>query len=171
MSCLFFLLISNLGSATTQKTQDGEILIPVQESIYIVVKGVFDSKAEAEKTRAFIQQLLVKTSADGIIESEKLEGFPSHKWVIASAFDSEERAKWWMMFGDRNPSLPKASVKKTRLLVSSQQIPYFPDSIRDGEKRFFSEEDVVFKIHQFPDVMALKKKRPIKLVFLAFPRS
>lgn len=151
--------------------KEGEIPIPLQEPIYIVVKGSFNSKAEAEKTRAFIQQLLVKTQADGIIESQKLEGFPPQKWLIASAFDSEERAKWWMLFGERNPTLPKVQIRKTRLLEPSEQIPYFPDPVRGGQKRFFDEDEVVARIHQFPDVAALKKKGPIKLLFLSFPRT
>lgn len=151
--------------------QEGEIPLPVNEPIYVVVKGAFPSKQEAEKTRAFIQQLLVKTKADGIVESEKLAGFPARQWLVVSAFDSEAKAKWWMSFGDRNPKLPKAYIRQSRLLVATDDIPYFPDPIREGEKRFFTEEEVLARIHQFPDVMSLKQKNPIKFVFLAFPRT
>lgn len=151
--------------------KEGEVLIPVQEPIFVVVKGVFDSKAEAEKSQAFIQQVLVKTKADGIIESQKLEGFPAQKWLVASAFDSEERAKWWALFGDRHPSLSNPQIKRTKLLEPTFQIPYFPDPQRKGQKRFYSEDDVVARLHEFPDVMDLKQKTPIKVVFLAFPRT
>ncbi len=151
--------------------KEGEVLIPVNEPIYVVVKGIYSSRAEAEKTRAFIQQLLVKTPADGIIESQKLEGFPPQKWIIASAFDSEQKAKWWMLFGDRHPQLPKVQVKQTRLMETSFEIPYFPDPERQGQKRFYNEEEVVARLHQFPDVMALKQQAPIKVVFLSFPRT
>ncbi|GEM_PF-6770990 len=161
----------SLQASLTQKTADGEILIPVNAPLYVVVKGMFDTKQEAEKTRAFIQQLLVKTQADGMIESSKLAGFPPNKWLLASAFDSESKAKWWMLFGDRNPKLPRPRIKKTQLLEASAQIPYFPDPVRDGEQRFFTEEEVVARIHQFPDVKALKQKGSIKLVFLSFPRT
>lgn len=170
---LFFSLFT--GSVqycdATAINKEGEVLIPVNEPVFIVVKGVFNSKEEAEKTRAFIQQLLVKTPGDGVIESHKLEGFPAQKWVVGSVFDSQEKAKWWMLFGDRNPSLPKAHVKATKLLESSDQVPYFPDPERQGQKRFFTEEEVLARLHQFPDVVALKQKSPIKVVFLSFPRT
>ena len=66
---------------------------PLNQNVYLVVKGVFDSSAKATETKKFIQQLLVKTPADGVIASDHLKDFPKGKWVVASVFDDEKKAK------------------------------------------------------------------------------
>jgi hypothetical protein len=158
----------NLKETAPKKS---EISIPVQSPIFVVVKGMFPSRDQAESTRSFIQQLLVKTPADGIIESEKLSGFPPKKWIIASAFDSEKKAEWWMHFSDRNNKLPRSYLKKTELLEESPAIPYFPEATRDGVQRFYTEEEVIERIQQFSDIQNLSKKTPIKFSFLSYPRT
>lgn len=144
---------------------------PQQENVYLVVKGVFDTKAEAEETRKFIQQLLVRTPADGLIASENLQGFPVGKWVIASVFDEEAKAKWWMHFSDRNKKLPRPYIKKTQVLRKAEALPYFPEAMRGGERRFASEREILSQIDELPDVRELKKGGELKVQFTKYPRT
>ncbi len=148
-----------------------EVAIPEKKPVYAVIKGIFPSNEKALATQAFIQQLLVNTPADGIIESSKLAGFPKEKWIIASVFDSEEKAKWWMEFSDRNNKLPRPFIQKTELIEAQAGLPYFPEAIRDGIRRFSTEEEVLARIHQIADIADLQKKSPLKFLFLSYPRS
>lgn len=170
------LVCFHLQAKSKETKQNGfnsnpEIVIPVQSPIYLVVKGVFPTKQKAEETKKFIQQLLVNTPADGIIESKKLQGFTPNQWVVASAFDNEKKARWWMEFGDRNKTLPKPYVKKTVLLEETMDIPYFPDAVRESFQRFYTEEEIVQRVNQLPDIQDLKKKGSLKYLFTKYPRT
>ncbi len=168
---LFFCSSSSFAKVLNLEEPAPELPIPVQSPILIVVKGIYPSKEKAQETQKFIQQLLVKTPADGIIASEKLEGFAPGQWVIASAFDSESKARWWMNFSHRNPTLPRPVLKKTTLLQASSEIPYFPEALRDGVHRFYTEKEILDRISSFPDIAALKQKKNVKFLFTVYPRT
>ncbi len=180
ISVVLFVIIHFVFSTAEAKSKNAkdknfqgnpEIVIPVNSPVYLVVKGVFPTEKKAEDTRKFIQQLLVNTPADGIIESKKLEGFPPNQWIVASAFDNEQKAKWWMEFGDRNKTLPKPYIKKTALLEETMQIPYFPDAVRENFHRFYTEEEIIQRVSQFPDIQDLKRKESLKFLFTKYPRT
>ncbi len=170
---IFIFLFSTSGFAKAPNLEEPapEIPIPVRSPILIVVKGIYPSKEKAQETQKFIQQLLVKTPADGIIASEKLEGFTPGQWVIASAFDSESKARWWMNFSHRNPTLPRPILKKTSLLQESSEIPYFPEAMHEGVHRFYTEKEVLDRISSFPDIAELKQKKNTRFLFTVYPRT
>ncbi|MBF0491199.1 MAG: hypothetical protein HQM15_00270 [Deltaproteobacteria bacterium] len=169
ISILVFFSSSLYAKSNLQAGFQGQA--PLNQNIYLVVKGVFASQSQAAETKKFIQQLLVRTPADGIIASDDLKDFPKGKWVVASAFDDEKKAKWWLSFSDRNAKLPRPYVKKTQISQNAQALPYFPEAERLGEKRFASEQEILNQIEAFSDVRSLKKEAKIKYQFTKYPRS
>lgn len=172
---LFFSSLPDLLGKEDKKREvplsSPEIVIPAGSPVFLVVKGIFKTREEAVRTLEFIQELLVKTPADGIISSNQLKGFPPNQWVIASAFDSEKKAKWWLDFGDRNKTLPKPFIRKAELAEETLEIPYFPDAIRENFQRFHTEEEVLKRIQKFPDVQNLQKQGNVKFLFIRYPRT
>lgn len=148
-----------------------EVPVPIQKPIYLVVKGNYASQSEAKNVQNIIQHGLGNKAGDGIIESRYVEGFPQGRWVVGSFFDSPSKAQWWIEYSYRNPKLPKPLIKKTQLLQASSALPYFPEALHEGKKRFYSEEEVLEKVQALSDVKGLKKKGEVKLKVLSYPRS
>ncbi len=170
-SLFFLLFFSSFVHAKSTLQADFQGQAPLNQNVYLVVKGVFSTSSQAAETKKFIQQLLVRTPADGIISSDNLKDFPKGKWVVASVFDDEKKAKWWLSFSDRNAKLPRPYVKKSQILQNAEALPYFPEATRLGEKRFASEQEVLKQIDDFMDVKDLKKASKIKYQFTKYPRS
>ena len=146
------------------------IPIPVGEPVYLVIKGVYDSSHQARQTQQLIQVTLKDIPADGVIVSDALAGFPQGKWVVASVFDTAERAQWWANFSHRNPTLPKPYVKKTTLL-KLVELPYLPNSHRANQRRFMSEDEAINLVKGLDDVRQLQNKQGVKFLITDYPRS
>ncbi len=175
---LLAFLLPGLSEAKKKKEETAvpivrEVAQPLNAPLFAVIKGVFPTQAKALSTQAFIQQLLVNTPSDGLIESAKLSGLPKGKWVIASLFDSEEKAKWWLHFSDRNNKLPRPQIKQIQLAESAPSLPYFPEAKRDEVQRFHTEEEVLIRLKELPDLkkMLEKDKKELKFIFTTYPRT
>lgn len=168
--CLIFVLIT--GEEVWAKKFPWNVVLdaPVQEDLYIVVKGVYANLNDAKETQSLIQTTLKNIPADGIVSSNKLHGFPKNKFVVASLFDDPGRAKWWMQFSHRNPRLPNPQMKQIKLL-ENVDLPYLPSSSRKTEKRFISEKEAIDLVKNVSDIKILRAQNPLKFMITDYPRS
>jgi hypothetical protein len=147
-----------------------DLPIPQNESIYLVVKGIFPTQKEAEKLQAFIQQLMMKTPGDGVDRSDLYQGLPSGKYVVGMLFDTKERARWWMDFSYRNQKISKGTLQEVKILGKSG-LPYMPSASRPGSKRLLSEDEALTRVKALPDVQKLSLIKKLTYRFTDYPRN
>ncbi|MCE9625116.1 MAG: hypothetical protein K8R69_06660, partial [Deltaproteobacteria bacterium] len=131
-----------------------EIPIPQNAPMFMVVKGVFASKSQAEDLQRFIQQLMVKIPGDGVDVTEHFEGLPSGKYVVGMLFDTRERAQWWMEFSYRNRKIGRGTIKEVKVTREST-LPYMPSASRPRPKPLVTEEQAMAQAKALPDLKRL----------------
>lgn len=147
-----------------------DVQIPKNETLILVVKGVFASKSEAESLSGFIQQLMGTTPGDGFDVSDIYSGQAPGKYIVGMLFDSKDRAKWWMDFSYRNRKISKGTLHEVKISGDSH-LPYMPAASRGGEKRLLSEADALGRVKALPDVQALGRAKKLVFKFTDFPRN
>lgn len=147
-----------------------EIPIPQNETLYLVVKGTFSSRKQAEDLQAFVQQLMVKVPGDRVDSTDAYSGLPSGKYVVGMLFDTRERAQWWMDFSYRNRKVGKGSIKEVKL-KSSSGLPYMPSASRTRPKLLVSEAEALAQVKALPDVQQLAARKKLHYKFTDYPRN
>lgn len=147
-----------------------EIPIPQNETLYMVVKGTFATRKQAEDLQRFIQQLMVKIPGDGVDSTDAYVGLPSGKYVVGMLFDTKERALWWMDFSYRNRKVGKGTIKEVKLSRSSV-LPYMPSASRPRPKPLVSEAEAMAQVKALPDVRKLAAQKKLHYKFTDYPRN
>lgn len=178
ISYVFFavLLVSGLLHAAPPVKKNAlppwvaDMAIPQNESLVLVVKGVFSSRAEANQLAAFIQQLMGTTPGDGVDVSDHYSGLPKGRYIVGMLFDAKDRAKWWMDFSYRNQKISKGTVYDTKV-VGQSLLPYMPAATRIGQKRLVSESEALARVKALPDVVQLARVKKLLYRFTDYPRN
>ena len=144
--------------------------LPQNEKILLVVKGVFPTKAEAEKLRKFIQQLMVRYPGDRVDKTDVYRGLPPGKWVVGTLFDGRERAKWWMDYSYRNRKISKGQIQEV-VLTGESQLPYMPDAVRGSQKRLLTETEAIVRVRELSDVKKLGGLHKLKFKITDYPKN
>jgi len=147
-----------------------EIPIPQNETLYLVLKGSFSSRKQAEELQRFIQQLMVKVPGDGIDQSDHYAGLPPGKYIVGMLFDTKERALWWMDFSYRNRKVGKGTIKEVKLTKDSA-LPYMPSASRPRPKPLVSEAEALAQVKALPDVQKLAARKKLHYKFTDYPRN
>ncbi len=164
-----------MGGAGTLASQDrphwmGALNPLPQETFFLVVKGFYGERSEAEKVQKFITQLMGTTPPDQIDTSDYYEGLPPGKYFVGMLFDSQERANWWIDFSYRNRKVPKGEIHRVTLKKSSV-LPYMPDAVRNGKKRLLSSEEAIHRVRSLQDVQKLSQGKPLIYKITDYPRN
>jgi len=146
------------------------IPIPQNAPLFMVVKGVFSNKKQAEDLQRFIQQLMVKIPGDGLDVTDNFEGLPSGKYVVGMLFATRERAQWWMEFSYRNRKIGKGSIKEVKLTRDSP-LPYMPSASRPRPKPLVTEEQAMEQAKALPDLKRLANAKKLQFKFTDYPRN
>jgi hypothetical protein len=175
IAALFLLGLPGFANATSQKPTAlppwvSDLNIPQNESMVLVVKGVFGSRREAENLVAFIQQLMGTTPGDGVDVSDIYSGLPKGKFIVGMLFDDKERAKWWMDFSYRNRKISKGTIYELSIAGQSR-LPYMPAATRAGQKRLLSETEALARVKALPDVQQLGQVKKLVYRFTDYPRN
>ncbi len=141
-----------------------------QETFLLVVKGVYQSRSEAERVQKFITQLMGTTPPDQVDVTDHYEGLPPGKYFIGMLFDSQERAKWWIDFSYRNRQVPKGEIHRVKLKQPSV-LPYMPDAVREGKKRLLSSEEAIHRVRSLQDVQRLSQDKALIYKITDYPRN
>lgn len=151
---LFVLLIA----AAQAHSWNVKIPLSSSQDYHVVVKGMYPSANEAKNIQGLIQTTLKDIPGDAVVKSDLFASLPKGQWVVASLFDTKERAQWWIKFSTRNPKVPKANIYQSKLLAPSVgNLPYFPDAAIANSK-FISEAEAIALVKQTPDVCCINKK-------------
>jgi hypothetical protein len=174
---LFFLLVFPAGIFAGLEAADAKappwvtnLPIPKNEKLLVVVKGVFSSKAEAERLQKFIQQLMVSYPGDRVDATDAYQGLPKGKWLVGTLFDGKERAKWWMDYSYRNREISKGRIEEV-VLIGESRLPYMPDAVRGGQKRLLTETEAIERVRVLPDVKKLAVAKKLRYKISDYPRN
>lgn len=147
-----------------------DLPVPQNETLYLVVKGVFPSRKQAEDLQRFIQQLMVKVPGDGLDGTDGISGLPAGQYVVGTLFDTRERAQWWMEFSYRNRKVGRGSIKEVKLKKASS-LPYMPSASRPREKPLVNEDQALSQVKSLPDVKSLALRKKLQFRFTDYPRN
>jgi len=147
-----------------------DLPIPKNESIFLVVKGLFPTKVQADDLKHFIQQLMVKTPGDGVDVSDHYQGLPSGRYVVGMLFDTRERALWWMDYSYRNRKISRGFVREVKV-VKDSTLPYMPSASRPRPKPLVSEDDAMAKVKALPDLQRMAAAKKLRYRFTDYPRN
>lgn len=147
-----------------------QIPVPQNETLYLVLKGSFSSRSQAEELQRFIQQLMVKTPGDGIDSSDHYQGLPGGKYLVGMLFDTRERALWWMDFSYRNRKVGKGVLKEVKVTRDSA-LPYMPSASRPRPKPLVPEDQALAQVKALPDVQRLAAQKKLQFKFTDYPRN
>ena len=148
-----------------------DLPVPQNEPLYLVVKGIFSSREEAENLQRFIQQLMMKYPGDKVDESDHYEGLPPGQFVVGTLFDSKDRAQWWINFSYRNRKISKGSIQQVRLIKGKSELPYMPSAYRGSHKQLLTEQEALAKVKALPDIVRLTKSKKLQYKFTDYPRN
>lgn len=170
---LIFVFFNNQEAYSRNKIPPwvSDLPIPKNESLYLVIKGIYSSREEAEKLQKFIQQLMVKYPGDRVDSTDHYEGLPPGQYVVGTLFDNHKRAQWWIDFSYRNRQITKGEIQEVRLKKSKSSLPYMPSSHRGSEKRLLTEQEALARVKALPDILKLAKSKKLKYKFTDYPRN
>jgi len=169
---LGFLFSSSSAYASSSSVPPwvSDLPIPKNEPLYLVVKGTFASRSEAENLKKFIQQLMVKYPGDGLDPTDNYEGLPPGKFVVGTLFDSQDRALWWINFSYRNRKIGRGQVQMVKLKGESH-LPYMPSAFRGGKKQLLSEQEALSRVKALPDVQSLSASKKLQFKITDYPKN
>lgn len=147
-----------------------DLSLPQNETLFLVVKGTFSNRVEAEHLESFIQQLMGSTPGDGVDSSDLYQGLPPGQFVVGMLFDSKERAKWWIEFSYRNRNISKGKIYEVKIHGESR-LPYMPAAARAGQKRLLTEQEALSRVQVLPDVQQLNRIKKLTYRFTDYPRN
>jgi hypothetical protein len=159
-----------VSSPSDLPTWVSDLPVPINQPLYLVIKGTFSTWEGAVKRREFIQQLLPKTISDGIDKSDYYQGLPKGKFIVGMLFDSQERARWWMNFSYRNRTIPKGTLK-TVTVTGTSHLPYMPSLKSYHKVKLIDEEGALQSVKGLPDIQRLSEQKKLIYKFTDYPRN
>jgi len=147
-----------------------DIPVPKNETVFLVVKGVFSNRKQAEDLQHFIQQLMVKVPGDGVDSTDNFEGLPPGRFVVGTLFDTRDRALWWMDFSYRNRKVGRGTLKEVKLTKDST-LPYMPSASRPRAKPLVTEDQAMAQVKELPDLKSLASHKNLRFRFTDYPRN
>ena len=147
-----------------------DLPIPQNEEVFLVVKGTYRNRAQAQKVQKFIQQLMGTTPPDRVDTTDRYSGLPKGKYLVGMIFDSHARAQWWIKFSYRNRKIPKGVIKKVKL-VGISKLPYMPEAVRGGKKRLLTKTEALARVKALADIKTLSRRKKLIYKFTDYPRN
>lgn len=167
---IFFFVLPLGGLEAKAPPWVSEVPVPQGESLILLSKGIYNTRAQAEKVQGFIAQLMGSTPPDRVDSTDNYQGLPKGRYVVGTLFDSQVRANWWKNFSYRNRKLPKGKIL-TVALKGTSRLPYYPDAVRRGQKRLLTQAEAIGKVRELPDIQRLGRAKSLIFKITDFPRN